>query len=88
MIVTRQIVAQKLGAYLRHGLTLAELVDWAEEAMREGELDASGFSEIRDAIARLGLADVRAFGLSWDDCEGLLRRLGYAAHVEIQAVGF
>jgi hypothetical protein len=36
-------------------------------------------------LARLGLADVRAFGLTWDDCEELLRELGYSARVEIAA---
>ncbi len=34
-------------------------------------------------IARLGLADVRAFGLSWEDCEELLHKLGYAARIEV-----
>ena len=86
MKITRDIVAQKLGAYLRHELSLALLVDWSEEAMREGEIDESGFEGIRDVLARLGLADVRAFGLSWEDCEGFLARLGYSARVDIEAV--
>lgn len=34
-------------------------------------------------MARLGLADVRAFGLTWEDCEQVLRELGYGARVEI-----
>jgi hypothetical protein len=28
---------------------------------------------------------VRAFGLTWEDCEQLLRQLGYSARVEIVA---
>jgi len=40
---------------------------------------------IRDAVARLGLADVRAFGLTWEECESLLKQLGYNARVEIVA---
>jgi hypothetical protein len=36
-------------------------------------------------ISRLGVADVRAFGLTWEDCERLLRQLGYAAPVDIVA---
>lgn len=84
MAITRKLVADKLGAYLRHALTLAELVDWAEESIREGELDDTGYLEIRDALARLGLADVRAFGLTWDDCERLLQSLGFTAQVEIR----
>lgn len=40
-------------------------------------------STVRDAVAHLGLADTRAFGLTWEDCQRLLRNLGFAAHVEI-----
>jgi hypothetical protein len=36
-------------------------------------------------IARLGVADVRAFGLAWEDCEELLGKLGFAPRVEVVA---
>ena len=84
-VITRQLVADKLAAYLQHDLSLADLVDWAESAMMEGEFERQHLSAIRDVVARLGLADVRAFGLTWEDCEELLKRLGYAAHVQIMA---
>ena len=38
---------------------------------------------IRDIKSRLGLADVREFGLSWEDCEGYLSRLGYRTKVDV-----
>lgn len=79
------MVADKLAAYLQHDLSLAGLVAWAEPAMMEGEFDPQHFTAIRDVVARLGVADVRAFGLTWDDCEQLLKRLSYAAHVQIMA---
>ena len=82
-MITRKTVAEKLAAYLHHELSLAALVDWAESAMMEGEFDRQHLDETRDAIARLGLADVRAFGLTWEDCEKLLKELGYSARVEI-----
>jgi hypothetical protein len=84
-VITRQLVADKLAAYLQHDLSLTDLVDWAEYAMMDGEFERQHFSAIRDVIARLGLADLRAFGLTWEDCEELLKRLGYAAHVQIMA---
>jgi hypothetical protein len=31
------------------------------------------------------VADVRAFGLTWEDCEQLLRQLAYTALVDIVA---
>jgi hypothetical protein len=81
--ITRQAVAEKLGAYLRHELSLADLVAWAETAMMDGEFDLKDVTVLRDVVARLGVADVRAFGLAWEDCEDLLSRLGYAARVSI-----
>ena len=69
MTITRKIAADKLAAYLHHEITEAELVSWAEDAMMDGELDEQEMSPLRNVIGRLGLADVRAFGLTWDDCE-------------------
>jgi cobyrinic acid a,c-diamide synthase len=83
MEITRETVAGKLAGYLRHEVTLDELVDWAESAMQEGQFAERGFAAIRDAVARIGLADVRAFGLTWEDCEQMLQRLGYQARVSV-----
>jgi hypothetical protein len=87
MIITRQMVAERISAYLRGQQRLAEVVSWAEEAMREGEFAESDFAVIRDVVARLGLADVAAFGLTWEDAVEMLSRLGYRATVEVQALG-
>ena len=83
--ITRQTVADKLAAYLRHDVSLAELVTWAESALMESAFEREHFTEIRDVIAHLGVADVRAFGLTWEDCEQLLKQLGYVARVNIVA---
>ena len=83
MFVTRELVRDQLLAYLNHKITLAQLVDWAEDALCEGELEAQNDETLRDVIARLGLADVREFGLSWDDCYRFLTRLGYQAQVAV-----
>ena len=85
MPITKQTVAAQLAAYLHHELTLAQFVDWAETALMEGELDESQAAPLVAVLARLGVADVRAFGLTWEDCEDALHRLGYAAHVEVAA---
>lgn len=83
MIITRQVVADKLSAYLQGQQSLGDVVSWAEEAMREGEFDESDFRVIRDVVARLGLADVAAFGLTWEDAVEMLSRLGYRARREL-----
>ena len=83
--ITRQTVADKLASYLRHNISRADLVAWAESAMMEGAFEREHLADIRDVVARLGVADVRTFGLAWEDCEQLLSRLGYAARVSIVA---
>ena len=82
-LVTRETVAEKLASYLHHDLSLADLVAWAESALMESKFDPAHFDAIRDVVARLGVADVRAFGLAWADCEQLLARLGYSAQISI-----
>ncbi len=48
MTVTRELVAQKMTEYLSRHLSLAELLGWAEEAMREGD-----FEDLRLDLAKL-----------------------------------
>jgi cobyrinic acid a,c-diamide synthase len=83
MLITKQTVAGKLAAYLHHEISLAQLVDWAENAIMDGEFAEQDMSALRAVVSRLGVADARAFGLSWEDCEQLLRQLGYAARVDV-----
>ena len=85
MTVTKLTVVEKLAGYLRHEISLAQLVDWAENIMLDGELAKRDADVLATVVSRLGLADVRAFGLTWEDCEEYLRQLGYSAHVEIVA---
>jgi hypothetical protein len=82
MQITRQIVADQINGYLQRRCSLDQLVDWAEGQMMEGEFESD---TVRDAVARLGLSDVRAFGLQWEDCRRILGDLGFAARVEIAA---
>ena len=83
MIITKQAVADRIAAYLHHRITLAQLVDWAENTLMEGEFDDQDAASISAVVARIGVADVRAFGLTWDDCEELLGQLGFSARIEI-----
>jgi hypothetical protein len=85
MAVDKASVARKIAAYLHHEVSLAELVEWAECAMMEAEFAEGDLPVVRDVVSRLGLADVRAFGLLWDDCEEMLRRLGFSVRLDIVA---
>ena len=85
MRVTRESVAQHLGDYLHGTLSLASLVDWAELAMCEGDFDESQATILSDVVARIRVSDVRAFGLTWEDCRDMLRSLGLSARVDLVA---
>ncbi len=90
MRLTRNKLAQKLIDYLYHRITLADLVDWAEMSMMESDFDEKEYETIREIVGRLGLADVKAFGLTWEDIQNILRQLGYRVNLqitEIPAVG-
>lgn len=83
MRMTREVVRDQLLHYLNREISLAELVDWAENAMAEGEFEEADLETLRDIGARLGLADVQNFGLTWDDCYEFIEQLGYHSHVTV-----
>jgi hypothetical protein len=82
MLITKESVRDQLLAYMNQRITLAQLVDWAEDALCDGELETHDIETLSDILARLGLADVREFGLSWEDCSTFLARLGYQLQVD------
>ena len=82
-MITRDVLAWQLRDYLQHRITRAALVDWAEHAMMDEEFADQDFETVREITSRLGLADVREFGLTWEDCEGYLSRLGYRTKVDV-----
>lgn len=86
MKITSETVAEKIAGYLHHKITLEQLVDWAECALLDGELVEHDTKAVVEVISRLGVADVRAFGLMWEDCEDLLGKLGFAPRVQVVKV--
>lgn len=84
MTISRNQLAEQILSYLQQSITLNELVDWAENAFAEGEPEEAYFEQISEVISRLGLADVNAFGLSLQDCEQMLNKLGYRADIKVQ----
>lgn len=81
-MITKQVVSDQLLAYLNEVITLAQLVDWAENVFIEG-----GFAPdedipmLRDIVSYLAAADTTAFPLTWDVCIDFLRRLGTSVKV-------
>jgi len=85
-MITRQTVAYKIFDYLRHRITLAELVDWAEKAMMDGEFEEKDHDKIRDIVSSLGLADVKDFEITWEDWTEFLKRLGYQVDLTMREI--
>jgi hypothetical protein len=75
-----QLVAQ-ISAYLEGRISLAELVDWAEELVMTGFEANPVEAEI---IYRLGVADAENFELSWEDLAAMLKQLGYKVRLELE----
>lgn len=86
MVITKEIVGEKIFAYLRGTLSQTELVKWAEDAFFEDDVEFVKGDEnlIRDILGHLGAADVRQFGLTWEDCKEYLHALGFSLHVELE----
>ena len=85
MKITKVNIVNKLVAYLNHEITLDQLVEWSECALMDGDFEDADVTVLSRVVARLGVADVRAFGLTWEDCEDLLRQLGFVSRVEVVA---
>lgn len=86
MVLTRKLLAEMLIKYINHEIDLSRLIDWAEDILREADFESGSFELIRDILARIGLVDVREFGLTWDDCYDYLHKLGYDIKVELVEV--
>ena len=53
--------------------------------MLDGDFAPADAAVLRKVVPRLGVADVRAFGLEWADCAQMLRLLGFRARIEVVA---
>jgi hypothetical protein len=85
-MITKEDVSKKIYGYLNHSISNSELVDWAENALMKEDVDEKHADIISDVLARLGVADVKNFGLLWEDCEQLLQQLGYHIRFNLEKV--
>lgn len=80
-MVTKKIIADKILSYLQHQTSLQELVALAEDTLASSQYEDDNKHTTRNVLAQLGLADVKAFGLDWEQCETLMKNLGYTLQV-------
>ncbi|MCC7164522.1 MAG: hypothetical protein IT331_18660 [Anaerolineae bacterium] len=84
-MITRETIGKQLRAYLNSELSFAQLVDWTETAMVDDEMEEGYDRMLFDMLARIGVADVKEFELSWQDIVDMLDKLGYRANVALTA---
>ncbi len=85
-MTTKKMVASRLLAYLEGQTTLSSLIDWAETTLLEGDFADDDLQLLTEVLGRIGLADVRNFGLAWEDCEAMLQKLGYRVELKMHEV--
>lgn len=85
-MITKETVAEKINSYLTHQITIAQLVDWSENVLADGEIADEDIDVVSEVVARLGVADVKNFGLLWEECDMLLQKLGYQLQVNVSKV--
>lgn len=83
MKVTKEALTDTIVKYLNRRLTKEELVDWAENMICDANFSEKDADLIKRILSHLGLADVKEFGLSWDDCYNYLRQLGHDVTVTV-----
>ncbi|MDI6891141.1 MAG: hypothetical protein QMC83_09455 [Thermodesulfovibrionales bacterium] len=86
MVLTKRALADMILKYINRGIDLSSLVTWSEDMIKEADFENESFELIREILAHIGLADVREFGLTWEDCYEYLHRLGYTIKVELLEV--
>ena len=82
-MITRHQVASKLAGYLTHQISLDQLETWAVSAMMDEDFDPQDIDLLSDIISRIGLAKAQAVGLTWEDFESFLSRLGYRIQLQV-----
>jgi hypothetical protein len=79
MMITQQLVAQKIIDYLNGKMELAALVKWSEDtlfALTESSQDVPNQKAIMQALGYLGAGDTPDFPLTWEVLSELLASLG------------
>lgn len=81
-MITREVIGEKLLAYLNGHISLATLVDWAENSFIDAVLAPDADVEmLNDMLAYLAAADTAQFPLTWAVCHDFLDHLGFTVQV-------
>lgn len=77
MKITKEILASKILEYLNRKITANDLATWAETAMIDSDYQKEYFNEISEALAQIGLINVKSFELPIAFYLNILIKLDY-----------
>jgi len=77
MIITKEILTDKIITFLNHEIQDTEFAIWAENAMLNDEYEEKYFDTISDALSRIGVINVKSFELKVADFLNILINLEY-----------
>lgn len=85
MVITREVVVEKLLAYLNNAIPLEALVDWAEQTFIDATLTPDeDIDRLNDILSYLAAADSPHFPLTWEKCTTFLKQLGVVVEVSVK----
>ncbi|MEI6275754.1 MAG: hypothetical protein WCP08_07180 [Prolixibacteraceae bacterium] len=82
MVITKQLLAVNLLSYLQHKTSLDDLVAWAENSLMDEKINEDDIEVIGSILARIGVADVKTFGLTLEECDEIMKNLGYELKID------
>lgn len=86
MKITKKIISEEVLKYLQHQVSLEEIVNWAEAILMNNNFEDDSVHSVRNILAHIGSADVKAFGLTWEDSERIMHQLGFSLMVSAKEV--
>ena len=85
-IITREVLLEKLYAFIRQETTLPELVNWAENVFVDDDVDVEGDTELlMDIVFCLAGSDTDLYPLTWDVLTEFVEKLGGKMPIIVEA---
>ncbi|MDD2715586.1 MAG: nucleotidyltransferase domain-containing protein [Candidatus Wallbacteria bacterium] len=78
--MTDKILAGQMKAYLRHEISCSDLAAWVDQALKENDMEQR-FSRL---LSELAVSMLETKKLSFEDCEKLLRKIGYEIRLDVR----
>ncbi|MBK8396709.1 MAG: hypothetical protein IPL26_15925 [Leptospiraceae bacterium] len=82
-MITKETVKQRIQDYLLLKISLRSLVEWAEDSFMQAEFDEKDATIISDILSKIGVSNVKNFGIQWHEWNEFLSMLGYEIRIEL-----